>query len=208
MRIRPENRDAGKQSAPFARSSHDGGAILRAMRLPLVAIAGAACLVACSNTPPPHWAEGGAPLAIGAAAWKTADDVSVQLLPDGKVLVDGHHFFTVDVAGRIYDSENEAVGIVLPDGNIAGPNDVHLGRIGVSNASPPGSRSAWLSVLPNGQVTHYDPDGERSYDGSWQGCAGPKLRTCTLVSHLYTLERASRAANPSVFIGVGMGVGI
>ena len=178
------------------------------MRLILVALAGAACTVACSNTPPPHWTEGGAPLALGAAAWKTGDDVSVQLLPDGKVLVDGHHFFTVDVAGRIYDSENEAVGIVLPDGNIAGPNDVHLGRIGVSNASPPGSRSAWLSVLPNGQVTHYDTDGERSYDGAWQGCTGPKLRTCTLVSHLYTLERASRAANPSMFIGVGMGVGI
>ena len=178
------------------------------MRLLPIAIVAAFLPIACSNTPPPNWAQGGARLAIGAATWKTGDDDTVELLPDGKVLVDGHHLFTVDRAGRIYDSENEAVGIVLPDGNVEGPNDAHLGRVGVSNASPPGSAVAWLSVLPNGQVTHYDPDGERSFDGAWQGCTGPKLRTCTLVSHLYTLERVSRATSPGMFIGVGIGVGI
>lgn len=177
------------------------------MRSLFVALGALSLLPACSNTPPPHWAEGGAPLALGEAAWKTGDDVSVQLLPDGKVLVDGHHYFTVDPAGRIYDTDNEAVGIVLPDGNIEGSNDAHLGRVGISNASPPGAQTAWLSVLPNGQVTHYDPDGDRSFDGVWQGCTGPKLRTCTLVTHLYTLERASRATNPAMFVGIGIGVG-
>lgn len=178
------------------------------MRLLTAAIGAASLSMACSVTPPPHWVEGGAPLAIGAALWTTGDDVAIQLLPDGKVLVAGQHYFTVDAAGRIYDRENEAVGIVLPDGYIEGPNDEHLGRIGVSNASPPGSEAAWLSVRPDGRVTHYDPDGDRSFDGVWQGCTGPKLRTCTLVSHLYTLERVSQARNPSTFIGVSMGVGI
>lgn len=178
------------------------------MRSTWVALGAASLLFGCSSTPPPHWAEGGAPLAIGAATWRTGDDAIVQIQADGKVLVDGHHLFTVDAAGRIYDSENEAVGIVLPDGNVVGENDGHLGRVGVSNASPPGANVAWLSVLPNGQVTHYDSDGERSYDGAWQGCDGPKLRTCTLVSHLITLERTTRATNPGMFIGVGMGVGI
>jgi hypothetical protein len=178
------------------------------MRLPLAATVAASLLVACSNTPPPHWVEGGAPLALGPATWRTGDDHVVQILPDGKVLHDGAHFFTIDAAGRIYDSENEAVGIVLPDGNVEGPNGAHLGRIGVSNASPPGGYTAWLSVAPNGQVTHYDEDGERTFDGAWQGCTGPELRTCTLVSHLYTLERVSRASSPGMFIGVGLGVGI
>ncbi|HEX4334966.1 MAG TPA: hypothetical protein VH062_03570 [Polyangiaceae bacterium] len=178
------------------------------MRLPFAACLAALPLVACSSTPPPHWAEGGARLDVGPAEWRTGDDAVIEILPDGKVTVGGAHIFTIDAAGRIYDSENEAVGIVLPDGNIVGPNDTHLGRVGVSNASPPGGGTAWLSVMPDGHVTHYDPDGERSFDGAWQGCSGPRLRTCTLVSHLYTLERVSRASSPGMFIGVGVGVGI
>jgi hypothetical protein len=178
------------------------------MRLLLAATTATSFLVACSNTPPPRWAEGGAPLAVGAAKWTTGDEHVVEILPDGRVVTDGAHLFTVDAAGRIYDSENEAVGIVLPDGNVEGPNDAHLGRIGVSNAAPPGGGAAWLSVAPDGRVTHYDPDGDRTFDGVWHGCDGPKLRTCTLVSHLYTLERVSHASNPGMFIGVGVGVGI
>jgi len=175
--------------------------------LPAAAVA-ASLLVACSNTPPPHWAEGGARLVVGEALWKTGEESVVQILPDGKVTADGRLLMTVDAAGRVYDADNEPVAVVLPDGNIAGLNDSHLGRIGVSNAAPPGGGPAWLTVLPNGQVTHYEPDGERSFDGTWQGCDGPKLRTCTLVSHLYTLERVSRTANPDMFIGIGFGVGI
>jgi hypothetical protein len=173
--------------------------------------AGAAALalgVACSNTPPPRWEEGGAHLALGQALWRTGDGVVVQVMPDGKVVADGDELFTVDAAGRVYDDNHDPVAIVLPDGNVAGPNDAHLGRIGMANAAPPGGGAAWLSVLPDGRVIHFDPDGERSSDGQWEGCGGPRLRTCTLVTHLYTLERVSRATNGSgVMVGVGVGVG-
>jgi hypothetical protein len=164
-------------------------------------------LIGCTDTPPPRWAEGGASLAIGPALWKTGEGAVVEILANGKVVEDGHAVFTVDAAGRVYDSENEPVAIVLPDGNVVGTNNAHLGRIGVTNAAPPGGGAAWLTVFPGGQVTHYDPDGERSSDGLWQGCTGPKLRTCTLVSHIYTLERLSRVNGDGVTFGVGVGVG-
>ena len=77
----------------------------------------------------------------------------------------------------------------------------------VPNAAPPGGGPAWLSVLPNGEVVHFDPDGQRSSDGVWQGCNGPIMRTCTLVSHLYTLQRVARATRGGVTVGVGVGVG-
>jgi len=75
----------------------------------------------------------------------------------------------------------------------------------VTNASPPGG-AAWLTVFPGGQVTHYDPDGERSSDGIWQG-ARAEAPDLHLVSHLYTLERLSRVNGDGVTFGVGVGVG-
>jgi hypothetical protein len=173
-----------------------------AVVLPLLAF-----MPACSTQPPPHWAEGGARFVTENATWTTGEGTLVQLTKDGKVIADGDHVFTIDSAGRVYDKDNEPAAIVLPDGNVAGTDDTHLGRIGLSNAAPPGGGAAWLSVFPNGEVIHYDPDGQRSTDGAWRGCTGPVLRTCTLVSHLYTLERISRASGGGGFtFGVGVGV--
>jgi hypothetical protein len=83
---------------------------------------------------------------------------------------------------------------------------VLLGRIGLANASPPGRATAWLSILPDGTAVFFDSEGERSSLGSWQGCDGPKLRTCTLVTHLVLLQRALAARQSSFSVGVGVGV--
>jgi hypothetical protein len=138
--------------------------------------------------------------------WTTSDGTPIEIRADGKVLADGTLAVVIDRAGRIYDADNEPAAILLSDGNIVGTDGVNLGRIGVTNAAPPGSDAAWLAVLPDGRVVHFDPDGERSHDGAWRGCEGSKLRTCTLVTHLVTLERVAAASNGSVFLGVGIGV--
>ena len=178
------------------------------MRSPAVAVPLALLLGACSASPPPRWAEGGARLVVGNATWKTGEGEVVQLMADGKVIADGDQVFTVDAAGRVYDTDNDPAAIVLPDGNVAGTDDTHLGRIGITNAAPPGRGPAWLSVQPNGEVIHFDPDGQRSSDGVWQGCTGPLMRTCTLVSHLYTLHRVAQATRGGVGVGIGVGVGV
>jgi hypothetical protein len=161
-------------------------------------------VVACSSAPPPHWATGGAPLAIQPAAWRTASGGTVELHPDGKVFVEGSESFSLDRAGRVFDSDNEPVAILLPDGNLVGTDDVYLGRIGLANASPPGRDTAWVAVLPDGSVLRFEPDGERSSDGAWQGCAGAAHRACTLITHLVELDRAARSRG-AVFVGFGVG---
>jgi hypothetical protein len=166
----------------------------------------ALALAGCASTPPPHWAQGGAPLVLGGATWTTSDGTPIELRPDGKVLVDGSVAVILDRAGRIYDSDSEPAAILLADGNIVGSDGAHLGRIGMTNAAPPGGGAAWLTVFPDGTVLHFDPDGERSHDGAWRGCGGKALRTCTLVTHLVTLERVAAASHGSVFLGVGIGV--
>jgi hypothetical protein len=75
----------------------------------------------------------------------------------------------------------------------------------VSNASPPGGVEAWLSVAPDGRVTYFDADGERSSGGVWRGCAGAAQRTCTLVTQLLAV---ANYRGPSSGVGVGIGVGI
>jgi hypothetical protein len=162
-----------------------------------------ALLTACAASPPPHWEQGGAPLALGPARWNRPDSDSIEILPDGTVLEDGSPLLVVDRAGRIVDDDHEPVAIVLPDGQIAGTDRRYLGRIGVTNASPPWSGTAWLSILPNGQVVAYTPEGERESLGVWSGCAGPLLRTCTLVTHLVLVRRYQRAPRSGVGIGIG-----
>lgn len=170
----------------------------------------AALLVAgCENPPPPGWAKGGAPLVITAMSWKTGDGRDVDVTADGKVRIDGDLLVTIDRAGRIYDDDNEPIALLLPDGTVLGSENMHLGQVGVTNAAPPGGGNAWLAVLPDGHVMHFESDGERTTDGVWRGCDGPQHRTCTLVSHLVTLHRvAAESSQSNVYFGVGMGVGV
>jgi hypothetical protein len=171
----------------------------------------ATCLVAllsCSSTPPVRWAEGGAPLVIGPARWDRPDDDPVEILANGQVLEDGDPVLLIDRAGRVVDEDNEPVAILLPDGYLAGPDNLLMGRVGVSNAAPPDSAAAWLAILPNGQVLRFDSDGDREGDGVWRGCEGPKRRTCTLVTHVLAMRHYRRHHPHSpVTFGVGVGVG-
>lgn len=171
----------------------------RAAALGLAAIA----LAACSQTPPPRWAEGGAPLEIPRAHWQRAGG-AIDLLEDGRIFVEGIHRLTLDRAGRVFEPDGEPVAVLQPDGFLIGPDERGMGRIGMANASLPGVRTAWLSIGPRGEVIRYADDGERLADGIWTGC-GPALRACTLVTHLVGLEEVRR--RPRVSFGIGIGVG-
>ena len=179
-----------------------GSGVRGSLSLTLIAV----WLGGCAPSQPPHWAEGGAPLALGEARWER-EGGAVELRPDGRVLIDGDLTFVVDSSGRVTDDDHESYALLLPDGQLVGNDDVSLGRIGVSNASAPGAVEAWLSVAPDGNVTYFDTDGERSLGGVWSGCHGPVLRTCTLVTQLVAIA-SYRAARSGIGIGVGVGVGV
>jgi hypothetical protein len=161
----------------------------------------------CSPAQPPRWAAGGSRLTLGAAHWQRDGAAAVDLRPDGHVLVDGDLAFVIDAVGRVTNDDYEPYAILLPDGQLVGPDDVSLGRLGVTNASPPGAVEAWLAVTPDGRVTYFDSDGERNSGGVWQGCSGPLLRTCTLVTQLLAIANY-RAARVGIGVGVGVGVGV
>lgn len=169
-------------------------------------VAAAALAAACAPRQPPRWAEGGAPLAFGLARWEHDGD-TVEIQPDGRVLVDGDLRFVLDRVGRVADDDYEPYAVLLPDGQLAGVDSYSLGRLGVTNASPPGSVEAWLAVMPNGQVVYFSSDGDRASGGVWQGCSGPILRTCTLVTHLLAVA-SYPGPNSGVSVGVGIGVGV
>jgi len=152
------------------------------------------------------WASGGARLTLANASWLDGGNVAMQA--DGRVTVDGDLSFSIDSAGRVYDDDGDPAAILLPDGNVAGTDNSHLGRVGITNASPPGEEVAWLSVMPDGVVTLYDPDGDRRAAGRWVGCNGPVLRTCTFVTHLVVLARAAAAQRSGMSVGVGVGIGV
>lgn len=173
------------------------------LRLPSL---GAALLLlaACSSTPPPRWQEGGAPLVIAPARWERANRSVIEILADGTVQERGRPALFVDRAGRVGTAKREPLAVLLPDGIVAGENDTVLGRVGLANASPPGSNYAWLAVMPDGSVVRFDSTGDRRSDGAWTGCDGPRLRTCTLVTHMIALRGYRDRAGPSVGIGVGV----
>ncbi len=114
--------------------------------------------------------------------------------------------FFIDPAGRVTDEDREPVAILLPDGLVAGPDDTNLGRVGINNAAPPDAASAWLAVMPNGEVVLFDVNGDRRTDGAWTGCAGAMQRTCTLVTHMVAL-RNYRDPHQGPSVGIGIGVG-
>ena len=167
-----------------------------------------AAALGCSPSEPPRWAEGGAPLLIPVAHWDRGDADAIDVKADGDVLEGGHLIFKLDRVGRAVDDDYEPVALLLPDGRVAGPDSYLLGQVGVTNASPPFAGTAWLSVMPNGQVIFYDQDGARSSGGQWSGCGGAALRTCTYVTHLVVLRNyVQRDGRVSVGVGVGVGVG-
>lgn len=159
----------------------------------------------CSANPPPRWQEGGAPLLIQGARWDRPDDDPIEILPDGQVLEDGEPIMLVDRAGRVVDDDNDPIAILLPDGFVGGNDNELLGRIGVSNASPPNSPAAWLAITPDGTVVRYDYDGDQANDGRWVGCDGAARRTCTLVTHMLLLREYQRRPRSGVSVGIGVG---
>lgn len=172
-----------------------------------VGVALALSSAACAPAKPPRWAEGGAPLAFASARWDRESGGAVELRPDGHVLVDGDLLFVLDRVGRVTNEDYDPLAVLLPDGQLVGTDHQALGRLGVTNASPPGALEAWLAVTPDGKVTYFDTDGARVPGGVWHGCRGPVLRSCTLVTQLLALANY-RGARPVVGIGVGVGVGV
>jgi hypothetical protein len=177
-------------------------------------LVGAACacaltlgLAACAPSQPPRWAEGGAPLAFANARWDRESGGAVELRPDGRVLIDGDLTFVLDRVGRVTNDDYDPYAVLQPDGQLVGTDQMSLGRVGVTNASPPGVLEAWLAVTPDGRVTYFDTDGERSAGGTWRGCSGPVQRTCTLVTQLVAVLNY-RGPRSGVGIGVGVGVGV
>ena len=163
-------------------------------------------VVGCSSSPPPRWQEGGASLAIGPARWNRAKHRPIEIRAEGSVYEGKRQILFVDRAGRVTDEDHEPLGILLPDGLVAGPDDINLGRVGVANAAPPNSASAWLAVMPNGEVVFFDPDGDRKAGGVWSGCEGAMHRTCTLVTHMVVMRNyRDPYRSPSVGFGIGVG---
>ena len=169
----------------------------------IILIAGA--LTSCQAHPPIHWAQGGSRLDIPRARWAHGDLV-LDLMPDGRVLGNGEHLFTIDAAGRVFDRENDPIALLELDGQLVGKDDANLGRVGLRNASPPGVDYAWLTIDDAGTVVRFDPEGAPMPAGSWSGC-GPALRTCTLATHVIAISQ-SRARRGRVSVGMGMGVGM
>ena len=175
--------------------------------LVLATLLGATLATACAPAQPPRWAEGGAPLAFAPARWDRESGGPVELRADGHVLIDGDLAFVLDRVGRVANVEYDPYAVLLPDGQLVGTDQQLLGRVGVTNAAPPGGLEAWLTVTPDGRVTYFDPDGERSSGGLWHGCAGAVQRTCTLVTQLVAVQNY-RASRTGVGIGIGVGVGV
>lgn len=164
-------------------------------------------LAGCVPHPPAHWAVGGADVDIPAARW-ARPDASVDIQPDGKILVDGEHYATLDRAGRVYDADGQPIALLEPDGRVTGPDDASLGFVGRASASLPGATTAWIALQPTGDVLRFDPEGAPSPMGRWMGQCGATARTlqvCTLVTHLLLVKQQS---GPRIGIGFGFGVGV
>jgi hypothetical protein len=175
--------------------------VKRAVLAPLVLLA------ACTPPPPARWAEGGAPLDLPRARW-VRGDLTVDLMADGRVLVNGEQELALDRAGRVATPEGESVAVLEKDGRLVGNDDQPLGHVGLVHATLPDRAQAWLSVTDSGEVVRYGADGERQGFGAWMGCdVTPRSRqACTLVSHLVGLRLVAREREAGVSVGVGFGV--
>jgi len=162
--------------------------------------------------------EGGAPLLIAPARWHRNGADTIEILGDGSVLEGGTLRFTIDRVGRVTDDDYDAYAVLLPDGHVVGTDDLALGYVGLSNATPPGGKQAWLSLQPDGSVIFYQQSGERIPLGKWLGCNGQSRRTCTLITQIFTEQNLRVDPNygphgpygpygPRFGVGVGVGVG-
>lgn len=179
-------------------AGRQGGALLLLLFVGLLASS-------CASKPPPNWATGGARLALTTARW-TRSDATVDVRPDGKVLMDGDAVLGIDAAGRVFETDGEPVAVLDREGNLVGRDSTHMGMVGSQTASFPGDRTAWVGLGPRGEVIRFGSEGERSQDGYWQGCAGAMASTCMLVTHMILLREWQRRPRVGVGIGVGFGV--
>jgi len=179
--------------------------MMRRMRAYAWAALCAGALTSCQAHPPIHWAQGGSRLDIPRARWDLGDGV-IDVMPDGRVLGNGAHLFTIDAAGRVFDVENDPIALLEMDGRLVGKDEASLGHVGLRNASPPGVQFAWLTLDDTGTVVRFDPEGAPHPGGTWSGC-GPALRTCTLTSHVIALTQARGRRTSRVHLGIGMGMG-
>ena len=163
----------------------------------------------CAGGPPSGWVRGGTPLDLPRARWIVGEQV-VDVTPDGSVLYGGDRIFRVDAAGRISDEDGDPVAVLEPDGRLVGSGDKDLGLVGAGRAARGGEDTAWIAVLPTGEVVRYDDDGGMHPFGAWVGCAvSPRaVQLCTLVTHLLVEQLASRQAALGGGMGFGMGFGV
>ncbi|UQA61292.1 hypothetical protein [Polyangium aurulentum] len=170
----------------------------------LLGLAGLA-LGACAPGVPANWARGGATLDVPRARW-IVGNASVEVFPDGRILINDEHELTVDRGGRVYDPSHEAVGLLEPDGRLVGPGDKPLGNVGVLHASRAEEANAWISVLPTGEVVRYGDNSERLTLGVWIGCnqSYASHQTCTLISHLLAPKIISAQQSMRYLPGYGM----
>ncbi|NRA35906.1 MAG: hypothetical protein HRU17_21500 [Polyangiaceae bacterium] len=161
-------------------------------------------VVGCKPSKPPQWEQGGARLVVLAAHWERAHSPTIIIRGDGTVYEDEDQILFVDEAGRVADANNDPVAILLSGGQLMARDDRFLGQLGVHNATGPSGGEAWLSVLPDGKVVYFNSDGERRSDGFWEGCGGPQMRTCLLVTQMMALRRSQNRSGPRFRIGVGV----
>ena len=135
--------------------------------------------------PPAGWQSGGVALVLPRATWN-AGWTSVEMLHDGRVIVNGVTWYTIDAAGRVVDGDGEPVAMLRPDGRLLGADDEDLGFVGPTSAAAPGAPHATAAIAPSGQVLRYDEDGNAAGVGAWSGCGpyAPSLHACMLVTHL------------------------
>ncbi len=165
-------------------------------------------LSGCATTPPTGWKQGGTKLYIPRARWVYGAQ-TVELAQNGRVIVSGDHWLTIDRAGRAYDPNNIPVALLRPDGLLYGSGDQPLGWVGAGETMQPGGRTRWLTFMPSGEVMQKE-DGEAKSFGVWMGCnqVPYTLQACALVTHLlarawWQLQgRRNRWSNPR-----GMGGG-
>ena len=176
----------------------------------LISVVACLGLTACSLTPPPQWATGGARLMIARAYWERGEHDRIEIRDDGGVYEDDDLVFTIDRVGRVVDDDYEPFALLYDNGIVLGPERRRMGRVGLHNASAPGDDHAWVSLQPDGRVIYYDPDGEQLFGGKWYGCSGPMVRTCTLVIHMFMMRfyDARRRSGPSPGFGFGIGIGL